>query len=152
MIQRIQTLFWVLALGCLVAFGLIPYANLITPQGEFTLSIMGFTANANGESMFHSYPLLALVAIAALLLVITIFQYKHRGRQIHLSIYSAILEAGASGLALYYLFAAKQPFQAVEVIAGIVICLPLVSAVFTLLGMRWVRLDIAFLKRMNRLR
>lgn len=152
MIQRIQTFFWILALVCLGIFSALPYATFVTPHGDFTLSVLNLSAEANGDVMQTTYPLVVLLAITSLLLVLTIFQYRKRTRQIHLSIYAAVLQAGVSGLALYYLMAIKHTLEDAAVVGSIVICLPLVAAVCTLLGMRFVRKDIAFLKRMDRLR
>jgi len=151
MIQRIQTLYWLLAAVAVVAACFLPYANLYPPQAEVCLYPTGVFETQGNQWVYQTLPLLALLALGGVLEMVTIFLYKKRPWQLRLSIWAIIVLIGAVGVEVYYAFAAGMRLETNWQIR-FAMALPLVGAVLTYLGLHAVRRDQAYLKRMSRLR
>ncbi|PIE83932.1 MAG: hypothetical protein CSA07_04525 [Bacteroidia bacterium] len=152
MIQRIQTLWWAVALILLVIFALLPFGSYSVPGGDYTLGLLGLRGLADGPVLFRVYPLAIIVLLSALLLLLCILSYRRRVLQLRLSVYAVVLLLGSLGLAAYYSSVAGAHLLGEGMHLDPMLALPLLAALFALLGLRGVKRDIAFLKRMDRLR
>ncbi len=138
MIQRIQTLWWLIALIFGVAFIFSPYAisggemlqsiNCIEGQNPFCLGVLG-TGIA-----------------AAFFTFITIFLFKNTNLQINLSRFALLLILVTIGLGVYY---------ALQVVPGEDVphygaAFPVLSMLFIFLAMRGVRKDQKLLRSVDR--
>ena len=84
-IQRIQTLFLLIAVGIMCLFCLTPYAQTVDTSGNVT------------DVFVKDTPVLLVVnACIAALLFINIFMYRNLRRQISLTLVSVLLLAGSA--------------------------------------------------------
>jgi len=151
MIQRIQTLFLLIALVCMSFFYFIPFGNLICDSCETAEIPMGLYGVDFGEEHYSTLPLLILVSVVVLILVVTIFMYRHRILQIRLSIFNAILTMGCSGLAFFFLYQASEKFK-VDYSTSILVILPFVATVLIVLAIIRIARDEALVRSIDRIR
>ena len=142
MIQRIQSIFLLLASGA--CFGLLglPIAETEQPLAR------GFFTDADFD-LFDHWSLLALFVSAGLLLFVAIFLYKNRPAQLKFTLVSILLIIGgviAGGLLLSQSLAADQ-FQFAFGVA-----LPVLGMVFALLARRGISKDEKLVRSADRLR
>lgn len=84
MIQRIQTLFMVLAVAALTAFYFVDIMVFRSENEEYHFSLL---SSGNGEEAGSNFSMIApyAVGLAILLIVINIFMYGNRRRQIRIA-------------------------------------------------------------------
>lgn len=141
-IQRIQTLWLVLALGCMIAFLVLPFGHI---EG---LIINGLPY----ETDLVSYDFMGLIvplAIAMILTVIDIFAYSNLGQQIKFTILTLMMELVTAGIAVYVLCDKSTSGVitwnwSMAFIAG--------ALIFTALALLGMRKDRKLLDSYNRLR
>lgn len=152
MIQRIQTLFLLLALICMSVFYFVPFGGLEQQtEAGITDVPMGLYGVDFGEEHYSTLPLLILLSFVVLLLIVTIFMYRHRVLQIRISIFNAILALGCSGLAFFFLYQASEKF-ATNYSTSILVVLPIVAAIFIALAIRCIAKDEALIRSIDRIR
>ena len=156
MIQRIQTVYLVLALVCMTIFYFVPFGS-VTVQSEagiedISLGLYGADFSVNGElEHFSSLPLLILLSFVALIIVATIFLYKHRILQIRMCIFNAVLSLGCSGLSFFYLYQASEKYGT-DFSSNVLVVLPIVAAIFIILALRSIAKDEALVRSIDRIR
>jgi protein-S-isoprenylcysteine O-methyltransferase Ste14 len=147
MIQRIQSLFLLLAAGGLGALFAFPFAS--TPTAVEGSVLFADTA----YSVFDNPVLMGFFAVAALLALISIFLFKNRTLQVRLSIFSFI--TALLGLIVAVIFFLQDPFPETEyetIQDQLGLYLPLGAMVLLLLAMRFIRKDDKLVRSMDRLR
>jgi hypothetical protein len=154
MIQRIQSLYLLLAAIAISMVFFIPLAQLVVnDEFYFTFMYRGLYQVKTGEEILSvaSLPLAALFAISLLISLITIFLYKKRGLQMRLCIINILLLIGSTGVIYYYVAAAFKNFEA-TVSYGISAIMPIIAAILTYLAYRGVRKDELLIISMDRIR
>lgn len=156
MIQRIQTLFLLLALACLTVFFFFPFGNVIIQDqkgiSDVALGLYGADFSTdNGMQNFSTLPLLIIISLSVATTVLTIFLYKRRILQIRLCVFNAIISLGCSGLALFFLYQASEKFG-IDFSTNVLIVLPVVAAIFMFLALRSIAKDEALVRSIDRLR
>lgn len=160
MIQRVQTIFMlasVLAILSMHFFSLVTYAM---PEATFELNSLGVVCLTKGFASDHMcWDLFLLLLLMVALPLITIFLYKKRKLQLHMLIYTAILN-----LCYYGLFFWRASVVSEEVLALstskqldesyniLMLFMPALSIFCLIMAMRGVIYDIALLKSLDRLR
>ena len=103
MIQRIQTLFWLLGS---VASGLMlfnPILRISSEAGSYGLLYAGSLKTEGADDLiFSSVPLLVLILIITLLGLGCIFLFKKRVLQVRLTVYNMVLLVGSNVLSFFY--------------------------------------------------
>lgn len=152
MIQRIQTLFLLLALICMSVFYFVPFGSLeMQTESGITDISMGLYGIDFGEEHYSTLPLLILLSFVVLTLLVTIFMYRHRVLQIRICIFNLILALGCSGLAFFFLYQASEKF-ATNYHTSILVILPIVAAIFIALAIRGIAKDEALIRSIDRIR
>lgn len=152
MIQRIQTLFLLLALVCMAIFYFVPFGSLeMTTEAGITDVPMGLYGVDFGEEHYSTLPLLILLSFVVLTLVFTIFLFKHRVLQMRICVFNLILALGCSGLAFFFLYQASEKF-ATNYSTSILVVLPIVAAIFIALAIRGIAKDEALIRSIDRIR
>ena len=104
MLQRIQTLYLIIAfiLGSLTFF--LPVMHFATAQGDYSLDFLGLIiSNASGNEVVERLWIMSIIAgLIPLISLITINLYKHRTAQIRISIFNILLMLGY--YAIYFFF------------------------------------------------
>jgi len=152
MIQRIQTLFLLLALICMAIFYFVPFGSLEMQAETGLIDVpMGLYGVDYGEEYYSTLPLLILLSFVVLTLLVTILMYRHRVLQIRICIFNLILALGCSGLAFFFLYQASEKF-ATNYHTSILVVLPVVSAIFIALAIRGIAKDEALIRSIDRIR
>lgn len=154
MIQRIQSLYLLVANILLAALYLSPFAELSGKEGKsFLFSLNGLVpVNAvNGEIVLSTWPLLAITGLIFALILLVIFQYKNRPLQIKLTYLSAVLLIILTGLIYFYVLKGNT------VTGGnysfrLSSTFPLIAAVFAWLATRGMIKDENLVKSIDRIR
>ena len=153
MIQRIQTLF---LLGVLILISLMfffPLAELIDPANiSYSFIYRGIPSVIEGEPMlFKAYPVAILLTIIVLNVMVTIFSYKKRIRQIRLTVFNIFCMLGMMGLVYYSINSQVEEMNAIANYS-IINAFPLVGVVLSYLAIRHIGKDEAMIRSMDRIR
>lgn len=152
MIQRIQTLYLVLALIITGVLFTMDLAQLANETGLFTLTVDGiYSVDETNALVMPAYALMALLITNLLLLFVTIFLYKKRILQIRLCGMGLALLAGLSGMIFYWGKTASKELGA-ELSFSWAIVLPIIALVLVFLAMKAIGKDEALIRWIDRIR
>ncbi len=150
MLQRIQTVFLILASVCMLVASVTPLAYFFYNGNPVVFEAMGMYQNGNIES--STWALFAIGAISSLLALATVFLYKTRMLQIRISVFNIFLMVG---FYLYFGFLvfrinpeAGLQFQKI----GVGIIMPVIAIILTYLAIRRIGADEILVRSLNRLR
>jgi hypothetical protein len=129
MLQRIQTLYLLLAGGLLASLFFIPMCE----------TVGGATAYSDDAGLL----ILLILSIATSLG--TLFLYRRRTLQIRLCFFNSIVLIGFQGLIAYYFFTTEAAFSVTAVF-------PLVAAILTFIASRYIARDEAMVRNAGRIR
>jgi hypothetical protein len=154
MIQRIQSVFLLIAFALMTIVLFVPYGNLLLTSGDIIdFKILSTTIPQNDGTLLHvqTLPLAILVIICALLSLISLLLFKKRMLQIRLSFFNIILMLGSVGLMYYYLKYTINNFS-IEGQFNILMVFPIIAAILTFLAIRAIGKDEALVKSLDRIR
>ncbi|MDO5664281.1 MAG: DUF4293 domain-containing protein [Bacteroidia bacterium] len=150
MLQRIQTVFLILASVCMLVATVTPLASFFYNGDPVVFEAMGMHRNGNLEN--STWALFVIGAFSSLLAIITVFLFKTRMLQIRISIFNIFLMVG---FYLYFAFLifrinpeAGLQFQKI----GVGIIMPVIAIIFTYLAIRKIGADEVLVRSLNRLR
>jgi ABC-type branched-subunit amino acid transport system permease subunit len=150
MIQRIQSVYLLVVTILLVVCLCTPVGSYIAADysvSEFTnLSI----TSPDGVKDYAPWALFAILSVAALLAVVTIFLFKNRMLQIRLTIFSTILLVGYYATLITFIFMLKGENNTYS--ASWTVCLPAVAIILNWLAIRAIGKDEVLVKAYDRLR
>ncbi len=153
MIQRIQTLYLILADLLLASLLFLPLAELTDKSGTFYhLNASGvFKDGVEGVFVQNNWPILGLISLILATIIFTIFQFRNRSLQIKLGYINILLLIGL--MVLIYFFA----WNSSNALGGsyalkLQTSFPLVAAVFTYLAIRGIVKDENLVKSIDRIR
>ena len=135
-------------------------ASFSIPEATFSLNALGFTSMSPGfEKDVMGWDLFLLLIVMLALPLITIFLYKNRKLQLHLLIYTSIIDVLFYAL-FFFDCAGYAKIVAAETAAAVVethynylmLFMPALSIFCLIMAMRGVIYDIALLKGLDRLR
>ena len=147
MIQRIQTLYLLLAVAALVVAMCLPMAFMVEPSGKVELmNNLGVTMSSEYQTTWGLFAILMIAAIAS---TGAIFLFKNRMKQLRFTIFSSIMCIG------YYLaffaFYLILKDDAIEFRINWPLCLALVALIFNYLAIRAIGRDEAMVQASDRL-
>ena len=152
MIQRIQSLFWLLGS---IASGLMlfnPVLRINVSGGDSGLLYAGsLKSEVSGEVIISSIPLFSLVLIIVLIGLVCIFLFQKRVLQMRLTVYNMILLVGLLALGYYYAWRGLNEIGG-ELELTFYTIMPVIAFIFNLLAWRGVRRDYLMLKAVDRIR
>ncbi|MGC9470527.1 MAG: DUF4293 domain-containing protein [Bacteroidales bacterium] len=151
MIQRIQTLFLLLALALIISMFNFPLVRFMTESGEVHVLKMTGIFSWDGTQQMNTLPLLILFGLSGTLLLVDIFLYKRRVLQMRVAVYVILILLGGTGLMAYYIWLGQKELQA-EWALKVGFVFPVVAAVFTFLAFRNIRKDEALVRAYERIR
>jgi hypothetical protein len=150
MLQRIQSVFLLLAAAAMLTASVTPLAVFFYNADRAVFEAMG--VYLNGELNDSTWGLFVIGAAGSALALFTVFLYKYRMLQIRFSIFNIVLMVG---FYLYFGFIVYQLASAEELHfqkAGIGIIMPVIAIIFTILAIRRIGADEALVRSLNRLR
>ncbi len=150
MLQRIQTVFLLLASACMLVASVTTLATFTHNEGAVTFEAMGIYEN--GQLQTSTWGLFVIGALSAILALVTVFMYKKRMLQIRMSIFNIFVMIGFYlyfGF-LVYSFNPDAGLQYQKI--GIGIVMPIIAIILTILAIRKIGADEALVRSLNRLR
>jgi len=153
MLQRIQSIYLLLAALAIYALFLFPFVhNVIVDGRPVTISVRGVFQDTNGQHTQFFAGLTAATAIMGLIPLVIIFLYKNRKQQIALC-YSAILVI--FGYSFWMAQEVKGVMGSIEIDThnwGIGLLLSSISIVFIIFAFKAIQRDEKLVKSADRLR
>jgi glucan phosphoethanolaminetransferase (alkaline phosphatase superfamily) len=149
MLQRIQTIYLLLAAGCMVLASVLPLATF-TFNGEPLLSKN--VLYQNGELLFSTWGLFALGAISAVLALVVVFLFRNRILQIRLTVVNIILMVGFYLLFLFFIFIRNPEAGTTFEKIGAGIIMPAIAIILSYLAIRKIGEDEVLVRSLDRLR
>jgi len=148
MIQRIQSIFLLLAAACAFALFALPFASVEVPETNVASSIF-----ADGVYDIQDHiGTIVLFCLAGGLAFISIFLFNNRKLQMTLSRFAIIFNIIGLVLAIILFYNEVQGMGEEMPDDRLGIFLPILFIVFTLLGLRFIGKDEKLVKSMDRLR
>ena len=149
MIQRIQTLFLLIALVLEAVLFSQPLAVLQLDDATFyEIFVKGYVFN---NQIQYSFSLLIFTFITLLLNLIIIFLYKKRILQMRLAIYNTILLIGLQGVIAYTIYATSDNLNA-EIFLQYAAILPIIIAILHLIAFKYIKRDEELVRSADRIR
>lgn len=152
MIQRIQTLYLMLATALMACTLFMPIAHVSTAQGELVLQAF----KPFGSEMAFGWLFAALFILATLLPLVTIFLFKYRKRQVGLCAAEGVLQLGAVVVILlfYWLIIPDilQDFTILSKSLGWAFIMPVAALIPTFLAGRAIFRDEVLVRSLDRIR
>ncbi|HBH21970.1 MAG TPA: DUF4293 domain-containing protein [Cytophagales bacterium] len=162
MIQRIQTLFLLGVVACMVAVFFLPLWEKTKGTGETQIALdvyylTTYDMEPDGTKEVLSKKnviyIAAIFAAAGLVALISIFQYKNRLRQIKLGALTALLLMGGIVAEVMILYRAEQLFDTgMKGDFEIGFFVPLLALIFNSLANRFIRRDEKLVRSVDRIR
>lgn len=153
MLQRIQTLYLLIAAIIMGSILFIPYGEIILKDTQIVKVTSLGTRVAAGDTItvFRTYPVFVIALLSFLVTIVSIFLYKKRILQIRLCVLNFILVLSTTGLMFLYIYRAAKYFDA-TVYHGFLMVLPLVAAILLWLTIRAIGKDEALVRSIDRIR
>ena len=154
MIQRIQSLYLLLAAVLTGLTFAMPLSSFLGGAAEMKLNALGFF-DAEGQMVLSAYGLSALAGCAALLALVIIFLFKKRLVQFRLCVVEMVLLAGTIVFEIYYIWGGVQSLGGSATAAWrmhIAALFPLFALIFAYLGLLGIRKDILLIRSLDRIR
>ena len=150
MLQRIQSVYLVLAAAAMLISVALPLATFYFNTEVVVFEAMGIYLNA--ELTDSTWGLFVIGSFSSVVALITTFLYNNRLLQIRLSIFNIVLMIG---FYLYFAFIIYKvyPVESLEFSkVGFGIIMPIISIILTILAIRKIGADEALVQSLNRLR
>jgi uncharacterized membrane protein YhdT len=158
MIQRIQSVFLLLAFLAAIALFFYPLAGIYSDLIAYKFYVYGFKNMVPGEASIFSFmttfPLLLLNILAAALSATCIFLYKNRVRQAKLVRLAILLEIILVAL-VFFVYAnivERNLLATPDYLNEAGIYFPLISLIFNILAIRFIMKDEKLVRSVDRLR
>lgn len=154
MIQRLQTIYFLIAVLLIGSLFFVPFAEIVSAKSEiYRFDSNGFIIenSPNANLLFSNISYVILNVFSIIFLLITIFQYKHRSRQI---LFSRII------IFILLILLAINCFnlwRGINLVSGnlhlkIFFVFPLIAIVLISMAVKAIRKDEKLLKSANRIR
>jgi hypothetical protein len=152
MVQRIQTVYLLVATILISSVFAYPIAELLSSEGQlFIFNFNGLSIENEAGLYFLTIPPVILLGIIALIPLVSMFLYKKRIIQMRLNSLNIILMIGYVGLNYYYIQNFSKQLNGV-VSYQIAAIFPFIAAVLTYLAIRAIGKDEALIRSMDRIR
>ena len=154
MIQRIQSIYLLIAVILVGMLYFFPFASFVVEQdmSMYHISIKGLLPDiSDAKPIFRVIPLIFIISTSILALLSAIMLFKRRMLQIRICIISILALLGLQGLMLYFISVSKHQLGAVSSFS-IVFVFPIIAAILSYLAIRGIAKDEALVRSMDRLR
>ena len=161
MIQRIQTLYLLLASIAMVMTLHFPLATVVIGSDEILLRAYEVTGiAAQGASMWIFICLIAMLALPTLLSIVIIFLFKNRMLQLRLCVSDIVFLVGSLACIAIFCWrmteavSALPQYQGLEMVfkLGWPSIMPVIAIIFLVLALRGVAKDEALVRSLDRIR
>lgn len=150
MLQRIQTVYLILASACMLLAILLPLATFSIDGQAVQFEAMGFYMQR--ELIFPTWGLFAVATLSALLSLVIIFLYKNRILQIRLTGFNILLMIGFYAFFAFLIYVRNPEVNSSFEKIGFGIMMPLIAIILSYLAIRKIGADEALVRSLNRIR
>lgn len=152
MLQRSQSLFLLAAFILSLLLLLGPIARLTLEGSEYILQHSGLF-DATGENQgVATWPLSVIFISATVLSFLAIFFYRNRMRQMRITMFLILLNAGIIGMMFYYTWVARNLLEGSIILHQWRFIVPPVNIVLLYFAYRRIRRDELLVKAFDRIR
>lgn len=148
MLQRIQTVYLLIASVLMLAATVTPLATFYYEGNAVVFEAMGMYQDGNITD--STWGLFAVGAISSLLALVTVFLYKTRMLQIRLSVFNIVVMIGFYLYFGFLIFRINPELQFQKIGVGII--MPVIAVILTYLAIRKIGADEMLVRSLNRLR
>ena len=152
MLQRSQTLFLLGAFILSIVLLTGPLARFTLEEGEFVLKHTGLFDAEGVRVVLATWPLTVYFVLVALLSFLVIFFYRSRVRQMRITIFLILLNAGMVGMMFYYVAVARHQLDGAITVHLWRFIVPPVNMILLYLAFRRIRRDELLVKAYDRIR
>lgn len=155
MIQRIQSLYLLLACGALLLLAFFPMATLMSGSEEMEITLRGIRAVESDELIVPVWQMAALWMLSALLPLVTLFLFRFRWLQLRLCVVEIVLLVGLQIYVAYYVLRAHGALAELPVSSmkySPVDVMPIVAIILVVMAFRGVVRDQALIRSLDRIR
>lgn len=150
MLQRIQTVYLLLASALMLVAAITPLATFYLNGHPVVFEAIGLY---QGKEMLSStWGLFALGAISSLIALLTVFLYKTRMLQIRLTVFNIIVMVGFYAYLAFLMFRVNPESGLQFHKIGVGIIMPIIAIIFSYLAIRKIGADEILVRSLNRLR
>ena len=154
MIQRIQSIYLLFASLLIGSLFFVPFIEIVNVKGEVYLFDSGGLYQEgiqNPEVIFRSISLILLCIISVTFILVTIFQYNKRKRQIVFSKINILILLALSGIICY------DVWRCIHIIPGnyslkVYLFFPIIAIILVYLAIKAIIKDERLLKSVDRIR
>lgn len=150
MLQRIQTVFLLLASAAMLVATVTPLVVFRYAGRPVVFEAMGMIHNGNLAD--STWGLFVLGALSSVLALVTVFLYKNRVLQIRLSLMNIFVMIGFYLFFGFLVYKANPGTDLLFEKVGIGIIMPAIAIILTWLAIRKIGQDEALVRSLNRLR
>ncbi|MEA3317776.1 MAG: DUF4293 domain-containing protein [Bacteroidota bacterium] len=153
MIQRIQSIFLLIAAVLMGLIFFYPIADLLSSESQlYVYAYNGLQiANQEHDLYLKIIPSIVLLSVIVFISFASIFLYKKRIIQMRINLFNIILTIGYMGLSYYYINIFSKQLEAV-VSYNICAIFPAFAILLTFFAIRAIGKDEALIRSMDRLR
>jgi len=154
MIQRIQSVYLLIAALLIAALFFVPFAELSGKDGvQYLFNFSGiYEHGTSGHlSLKNTWPVAVLIGMCLIMLILTIFQFKNRNSQIKLS-YLCFISLLVLKALLYYFTWSSSNLPGGSLNASLYAEFPAIAAILVFLAIRGIRKDENLVKSIDRIR
>lgn len=150
MIQRIQSIWLLLAFILSGAMFFFPFADILTIKSEHYILDFNSIDIAGTNKIIHTtYSLAGLLGVITFLNLFNIFLFNNRNLQMRLCIFNSLLLIALLGLASYFSFFVIENS---DVTPGIAAIFPLLIFILVLMARRGIKKDEELVRSSDRIR
>lgn len=154
MIQRIQTIYMLIAAFLLVLLYSNPIAEIIVTD-KLYLTLWHHKIVSVNEELFatrSTWPITFLLSVILLIQVISVFLYKRRQIQIRLSIFSLLLMFGLVGLIYFFTKYTLNNMEGIKSVFLWPIVCPMIAIILNYLAIKAIQKDEKLVRSYDRIR
>ena len=154
MIQRIQTIYLLIAVILMAIMLFAPFADIFSSQGNelFVFHSNGLFVGDSNKMVIPTWPISILIAGILVLLITAIGLFKKRRLQARICIYTILLLVGLAGLIFYYLSVVFKGAELADYSFRLPVIFPIVSIILIYLAFRGIRKDEALIRSIDKIR
>jgi len=153
MIQRIQTIYLLIAAILIFLMHFLPVAKIPDEAGEIIVfRSYGFFSESNAERIMPAWPFFILVCVVFILFLTAIFLFKKRNIQARVCRLNMILIVGLVGLATFYLLYVHKEAGGYGISVRITVLFPFISIILTWLALRGIIRDELLVRSVDKIR
>ncbi|MBN1769588.1 MAG: DUF4293 domain-containing protein [Prolixibacteraceae bacterium] len=156
MLQRIQTVYLLLALILVGLLAWLPLGDIIAGEVLYEFTIRGVFNAETGSVVINGWPLIAMLAVIEVLQLIIVFGFKNRVRQMRIAVFNILIMLGFFAVVWFFVHLSlkelvgesKYSFYSFK----IPLAFPIVAAILNYLAIRAIGKDEALVRSIDRIR